>query len=156
MRVHIACNQSFEVKWKGEICIIFGKMWRLIYIPDVRCARKRHYKTQILTSKFLAALRSQACKFYAIIYKSNSKSNLFYCHHAVLKMETTGRSETSLISTIHYVVSKHRITRPKSVYVCIVAGKIDFLFQELCKRLRLCGSNIKGVSDKPTNIIPFF
>jgi len=42
------------------------------------------------------------------------------------------------------------------MYGCIIAGKFDFLFQELCKRLKLCGSNIKSVSDKPTNMIHFF
>ena len=71
-------------------------------------------------------------------------------------MEAAGTSEASFISTIHYVVKKHRIPRPKSMYECIIAGKFDFLFQELCKCLRLCGSNIKGVTDKPTSMIPFF
>jgi hypothetical protein len=125
------------------------------WLPAVRCARQRCHRTQISISKFLGAVRSQAYKFYAIIYKSNSKNTLRYCYHTVLKIGV-GMSETSFMCTIHYVVSKHTTPRPKSTYGCISVGKFDFLFQALCKRLRLCGRNFKGITDKPTNTINFF
>lgn len=86
----------------------------------MRYARQRRQRTQTLTSKFLGALDS------VIIYKSNIKNTLFYCRHTVLKIETAGKSEASFISTIHYVVSKHRITSPKSMYGCIIAGNLTF------------------------------
>jgi hypothetical protein len=126
------------------------------WILAVRCTTQRRHRTQILTSKLLGAVLSQAYKFYAIIYKNSSKNTLCYFYHTVLKMEAAGKSETSFMSTIHYVVSKHRTPRPKSIYGCIIAGKFDFLFQALCKRLRLRGRKFKGLTDRPTNMIPLF
>ena len=94
--IYIACNYSFEVKYN----VASYNSW----IPAVRCARQRRHRTQILTSKFLGAVLSQAYKFYAIINKSNSKNTLRYCYHTILKMEAAGTSETSFMSTIHYVM----------------------------------------------------
>ena len=115
------------------------------------CARQRRNGTHISISKFLGAIHSQTYKFYAIIYKSNSKNTLCYCYHTALKMGAAGSSETSIMSTIHYAVSKYRIPKPKSMYGCIIAGKFDFLFQAVCNSSRLCRSNTSAVTDKPTH-----
>jgi hypothetical protein len=121
----------------------------------VRCAKQRHHITQILASKFLLLIYSQSYTFDTTVYKRNSKYiKLLWSYSS--KHGRKSSSETWIMSTIHCVVSKHRITSSNTMYGCIVTRKSDFLFQALYKLLRLCSSNIKVVTDKLTNMIPFF